>query len=131
MPSVIEVILFICDVVEWVSIEEKEEAKHWVEKTSGCPTWRDGYCMVDGRLIRLFDKPAFFREVYYNRKCNYSVNVQLITLPDLRISNYVARQCRSAHDSTVFKDSRCSKEINSLFSSSESMWGDSAYMSQT
>ena len=116
---VIEAILSMRDVVRWASVEEKEEAKEWVYKTSGCRVWRDGYCMVDGTLIPLFEKPAFFGEAYYDRKCNYSLNVQLITLPNLRIIDYVVGHCGSAHDSTVFKDSRCAKETNQLFSSSE------------
>ncbi|KAF7290716.1 hypothetical protein MIND_01312300 [Mycena indigotica] len=45
---------------------EKEEAKAWVEKTSGCREWRDGWCMVDGTLIPLATRPpaALFPEYY-------------------------------------------------------------------
>ncbi|KAF8166165.1 hypothetical protein BJ912DRAFT_1003126 [Pholiota molesta] len=35
---------------------EKEEAKQWVESHS-CRKWRDGWCMVDGTLVPLFDRP--------------------------------------------------------------------------
>ncbi|KAF8056603.1 hypothetical protein FPV67DRAFT_643871 [Lyophyllum atratum] len=36
--------------------EEKERAKRWVERTS-CKAWRDGWCMVDGTLVTLYDRP--------------------------------------------------------------------------
>jgi hypothetical protein len=49
-------------VIQWPTEDEKEEAKAWVEMTSceaSCPTWRDGFCMVDGTLIPLFEKPGY------------------------------------------------------------------------
>ncbi|KAJ7699411.1 hypothetical protein B0H16DRAFT_1484226 [Mycena metata] len=55
---------------------EKEEAKSWVEAHS-CRAWRDGWCMVDGTLVALFDRPFWFGESYFDRKCNYSLNVQV------------------------------------------------------
>lgn len=119
------------DVIRWASEGEKEEAKQWVENTSSCSTWRDGYCMVDGTLIPLFEKPTFFGEAYFDRKSNYSLNVQLITLPNLRIIDYVLGHCGSAHDSTVFKDSRTVKDNAKLFNKQEWIWADSAYTSQT
>ena len=128
---VIEAILSNQNAVRWVSEEEKEEAKQWVEQASGCQTWRDGYCMVDGTLIPLFAKPSFFGEAYFDRKSNYSLNVQLISLPNLRIIDYVVGHCGSAHDSTVFKDSRCVQEQQQLFTPKEWIWGDSAYTAQT
>ena len=118
-------------VIRWASEEEKEEAKRWVEHTSGCTTWRDGYCMVDGTLIPLFAKPAFFGEAYFDRKSNYSLNAQLVTLPNLRIIDYVVGHCGSAHDSTAFKDSRAVQEKTRLFNKQEWIWADSAYTSQT
>ena len=128
---VIEAILANYHAVRWVSEEEKEESKEWVAKVSGCQTWRDGYCMVDGTLIPLFAKPSFFGEAYFDRKSNYSLNVQLVSLPNLRIVDYVVGLCGSAHDSTVFKDSWCVQEQQQLFTSKEWIWGDSAYTTQT
>lgn len=52
---------------------------------------------------------------------------QLITLPNLRIIDYVVGHCGSAHDSTVFRDSRTYQDHGSLFSADEWMWADSAY----
>jgi hypothetical protein len=62
--------------VHWPSEEEKEEAKDWVESVS-CPAWRDGFCMVDGTPAILFQKPGYHGEAYFDRKSNYSLNVQV------------------------------------------------------
>lgn len=63
-------------VIRWVTEDEKEEAKEWVDATS-CPEWRDGFCMVDGTLIPLFEKPGHHGEAYFDRKSNYSLNIQV------------------------------------------------------
>ncbi|KAF9059460.1 hypothetical protein BDP27DRAFT_1238774 [Rhodocollybia butyracea] len=67
--------------------EEKEEAKQWVEDHSGlprrcnttraCRAWRDGWCFVDGTLIPLYARPYWYGESYFDRKCRYSLNVQV------------------------------------------------------
>ncbi|KAI5777311.1 hypothetical protein EDC01DRAFT_624108, partial [Geopyxis carbonaria] len=64
------------EVIKWPTEVEKEEAKNWVQSVS-CPAWRNGYCMVDGTLIPLFEKPHHYGEAYFDRKSNYSLNVQL------------------------------------------------------
>jgi hypothetical protein len=56
---------------------EKEEAKQWVEKRSSCPAWRDGWCFVDGTLIPLAFRPFWYGQSYFDRKCNYSLNIQV------------------------------------------------------
>jgi hypothetical protein len=139
------------NVIQYPSQEEKELAKEWVEAAS-VPGWRDGWCMVDGTLIPLAEKPGYHGETYYDRKSNYSLNVQvrtafdptyvyqplttlpllqqLITLPNLRIVDYVIGHCGSAHDSTVFQESRTSIDHDELFADGEWMWADSAYASE-
>jgi len=54
----------------------KAEAKDWVEKQS-CPAWRNGWLMVDGTLVPLFRRPGYFGNVFFDRKSNYSLNVQV------------------------------------------------------
>jgi len=56
---------------------EKEEAKQWVEKYSKCPAWRDGWCFVDGTLVPLAFRPYWYGQSYFDRKCNYSLNIQV------------------------------------------------------
>jgi hypothetical protein len=65
--------------VRWPNSMEKEAAKATVERLS-CPAWRDGFCMVDGTLIPLFQKPGHHGEAYFDRKSNYSLNVQVCFL---------------------------------------------------
>lgn len=60
----------------WPTGEEKEEAKQWVEDNS-CAAWRDGWIMVDGTLVPLYSRPGFFGNSWYDRKSNYSLNVQV------------------------------------------------------
>lgn len=62
--------------VQWASDEARETAKQWVEDRS-CPAWRNGWLMVDGTLVPLFQRPAFFGNTWFDRKSNYSMNVQV------------------------------------------------------
>jgi hypothetical protein len=62
--------------LHWADESEKEAAKMWVEENS-CPAWRDGWLMVDGTLVPLFARPGFYGNTWYDRKSNYSMNVQV------------------------------------------------------
>ncbi|KIJ30953.1 hypothetical protein M422DRAFT_186478 [Sphaerobolus stellatus SS14] len=73
------------EVTRWATADEKVDAKRWV-KAASCAEWRNGFAMVDGTLIPLAEKPGFHGEAYFDRKSNYSFNVQVcITLPSLYI----------------------------------------------
>jgi hypothetical protein len=65
------------DALRWPTEEEIEEAKEWVERTSGCPEFREGWCMVDGTLVPLYSRPNWYGESYFDRKCNYSMSFQV------------------------------------------------------
>lgn len=45
--------------LRWPTEAVKEEAKQWVEEAS-CPSWHDGWLMVDGTLVPLFMRPGMF-----------------------------------------------------------------------
>ena len=62
--------------LHWPDSDTKERAKAWVEEHS-CPAWRDGWCMVDGTLIPLHAWPAWYGNTWFDRKSNYSLNVQV------------------------------------------------------
>ncbi|TBU27891.1 hypothetical protein BD311DRAFT_633920, partial [Dichomitus squalens] len=66
---------FIEESIRLPTSEEKEKAKQWVEAHS-CKAWHDGWCMVDGTLVPLDERPFWYGESYFDRKCNYSLNVQ-------------------------------------------------------
>ncbi|KAF7291383.1 DDE Tnp4 domain-containing protein [Mycena indigotica] len=106
--------------------EEKEQAKEWVEEHS-CPAWRDGWLMVDGTLVPLYARPAHFGNNWFDRKSNYSLNVQLITTPDLRIIDYGIGLPGSQHNATAWKKTRIPSEFVVLLPNGEWIWADSAY----
>jgi hypothetical protein len=62
--------------VRFPTSAEKKEAKKWVQAHS-CRAWRDGWCFVDGTLVPLTYRPFWFGESYFDRKCNYSLNIQV------------------------------------------------------
>ncbi|PBK81227.1 hypothetical protein ARMGADRAFT_948536 [Armillaria gallica] len=64
------------DVIHWLSAKEKEAAKEWVEVASYA-AWRNRWILVDRTLVPLAEKPAYYGEVYFDRKSNYSLNVQV------------------------------------------------------
>ncbi|KAF7291261.1 DDE Tnp4 domain-containing protein [Mycena indigotica] len=112
--------------IRWPSAAEKEAAKEWVEAAS-CAAWRDGWLLVDGTLVPLSDKPGFHGEAYFDRKSNYSLNIQLITLPNLRIIDYVIGHTGSCHDSTAFAGSCVYRHHATLLTGREWIWADSVY----
>jgi hypothetical protein len=59
-----------------INSPDRDEAKEWVEEQS-CPGWRKGWLMVDGTLIPIYARPGFYGNVFYDRKCNYSMNCQV------------------------------------------------------
>jgi hypothetical protein len=63
-------------VIRWPSAREKEDAKEWVEAAT-CVAWRNGCIFVDGTLVPLAEKPGYHGEAYFDRKSNYSLNVQV------------------------------------------------------
>ncbi|KAF7372536.1 DDE Tnp4 domain-containing protein [Mycena venus] len=117
---------FMTEAVRMPTPAEKEKAKAWVEAHS-CKAWRDGWCMVDGTLVALFDRPFWFGESYFDRKCNYSLNIQIVSLPNLRIIDFGYGYTGSTHDSTAWEGTRLAKERETLLQNGEFIWADSAY----
>ncbi|PWW72732.1 hypothetical protein C7212DRAFT_142629, partial [Tuber magnatum] len=63
--------------IRWPAAQssEREKAKKMVEERT-IPAWRNGWVMIDGTLIPLCQRPYYYGEVFFNRKSNYSLNVQ-------------------------------------------------------
>ena len=59
-----------------------EHAMAWVEDNS-CPAWCNGWCMVNGTLVPLFQCPHHFGNTFFDQKSNYSMNVQVRTITTL------------------------------------------------
>jgi hypothetical protein len=62
--------------IRWPTVEEKSTAADWIVEET-CPAWRPGFAMVDGTLIPLHAKPGHFGEQFFDRKSNYSLNLQV------------------------------------------------------
>jgi len=60
----------------WPDNTAKECAKAWVEENS-CPAWWNGWLMVDGTLVPLSVRPGYYGNTFFDRKSNYSLNVQV------------------------------------------------------
>nr|GAT51887.1 predicted protein [Mycena chlorophos] len=116
--------------IRWPTEEEKERSKQWVEEHS-CTAWRDGWPFVDGTLIPLYARPAHFGNNWFDRKSNYSLNLQLITTADLQIIDYGVGLPGSQHDATAWKKTRIPSEFDILLPNGEWIWADSAYPLQT
>lgn len=135
---------FMEEAVRFPTPEEKEGAKEWVERHS-CKAWRHGWCLVDGTLVPLAERPHWFGESYFDRKCNYSLNIQVgsvhvilnrfpyshfsqvVSLPNLRIIDFSYGQTGSTHDSTAWNDTVLAQNHETLMSPGEWVWADSAY----
>ncbi|KAI5777173.1 hypothetical protein EDC01DRAFT_592324, partial [Geopyxis carbonaria] len=59
----------------WPTSEQRERHKAHVE-ANVCASWRDGWLMIDGTLVPLFERPYYYGEAFFDRKSNYSLNVQ-------------------------------------------------------
>jgi hypothetical protein len=123
---------------------EKDEAKAWVQAHS-CKAWRHRWCFVDGALVPLSNRPFWFGESYFDRKSNYSLNVQvclccfslsdrshpctcyqIVLLPDLRMIDFTYGHTGSAHNATAWEGTQLYKEHETLLEDVEWVWGDSA-----
>ena len=56
--------------------EEKESAKAWVGNQV-CSEWRDGYLMVDGTKIPLFQHPGLHVDAWFDKNWSYSLDCQV------------------------------------------------------
>ncbi|KIJ93235.1 hypothetical protein K443DRAFT_125668 [Laccaria amethystina LaAM-08-1] len=110
--------------------EQMQEAKDWVEANS-FPAWHKGWLMVDGTLIPMFQCPHHFGSAYFDRKSNYSENVQIINTPDLHIIDYDIGLPGSQHDATAWKHMHLPQEHQQLLKDGGFVWADSAYPVRT
>ncbi|KAJ7101040.1 hypothetical protein C8R44DRAFT_641666 [Mycena epipterygia] len=67
---------FMQEAVRMPTPEEKEKAKRWIQNHL-CKSWRNGWCFVDGTLVPLDERPTWYGPSYFDRKCNYSLNIQV------------------------------------------------------
>ncbi|SAM84996.1 uncharacterized protein UBRO_20863 [Ustilago bromivora] len=63
----------------WATEDKKIKSKDWVLTKTRIPEWKHGFAMVDGMLVPLQFTPGM--EGHFDRKKNYSLNIQLVVLP--------------------------------------------------
>ena len=80
--------------VIWPSNKMRSEIKSRILQDYGIP---DCVGIVDGTHIILQNKPALCGSAYYNRKCSYSINVQIISDDTRRILFYDVRYFVISH----------------------------------
>ncbi|RDX44581.1 hypothetical protein OH76DRAFT_1359516 [Lentinus brumalis] len=117
---------FLTEFIRHPTPGEKEKAKDWVEAHS-CRAWRNGWCMVDGTLVPFDDRPFWYGESYFDRKSNYSMNVQVVSLPNLRIIEVSYGHTGSTHDSSAWQKTNFAQCHDDLLEDGEFIWADSAY----
>jgi hypothetical protein len=113
--------------IRWPVGQDREDVKQMVEDQTEIHGFRNGWCMVDGTLVPLFQKPAWFGETFFDRKSNYSMNIQIINTPDRRIIDYASGFRGTVTDSKAFRFTRLGREHEVLLAPDEWCWGDQGY----
>lgn len=52
--------------VWWPASQKKEAAKEWFEDQVQVSEWQNGFCMIDGILIPLCQKPLHHGDTFYD-----------------------------------------------------------------
>ncbi|KAL0569843.1 hypothetical protein V5O48_012120 [Marasmius crinis-equi] len=115
--------------VNWSSYakdEEKQEAKEWVRQQL-CMEFEGGWCMVDGMLVTLDQRLYWYGLSYWDRKNNYSLNIQIINMPNLRIIDFGFGHVGSTHDAMAWDKTYFTQHPKEFLNENEFIWADSAY----
>lgn len=104
--------------IRWPIEEERESAKEWVENQT-CSAFRDGWYIVDGTTIPIFEKLHYFGGSFYDQKPQYSINAQIINTPNRQVIDYVTGFNGSRHDTHCFGFTRLSKHHKDLLPNGE------------
>lgn len=114
--------------IRWPTGAEKEEAKNWADqKARRAIGWREGFCFVDGTLIPLYARPYHYGDCFFDRRSRYSLNVQIINTPNLRIIDYSSGFVGSSHDARCFAYTKLARQHSQLLAPGEFCWADVAY----
>jgi hypothetical protein len=64
------------DSVHFPDAHEKEAAKNFVEEHT-CPEWQNGFLLVDGTKLPLFQRPGLHGDAWYDKSGEYSIDCQV------------------------------------------------------
>lgn len=85
---------------------------------------------VDCTHIPILSPGGNDAERFRNRRSRFSINTQTVVSADLLIRDVIARWPGSAHDSTIFSNSRLSELMHSAPLNKYHLLGDSGYACQ-
>jgi hypothetical protein len=110
--------------ISWPSEHERREISRRFATKYGLP---GAVGIVDGTHIVLAQKPHIDGEVYFSRKKQYSINLQLVCDEKKRVIFYQTGWPGSVSDSTVFDESHLCKDPDRFFSLREFLLADAGF----
>ena len=112
----------------WPNAEERQRIAESFLGLHGFPN-----CIgaIDGTYVGLCERPSWCGQDYYNRKCFYGVQAQIICDHNGRILDIYSGWPSSVHDNRVWRNSSIYKNPTSYFSNGQYLVSDSALTSST
>jgi len=110
--------------ISWPSATERKALSIYNEQTFGFPGCISS---TDGTHIVLFQRPGLQGEVYWSRKCQYSMNVILTFDHKRQIRYIIAGWPGSVHDTKAWESGEVHKHPGQFFSPGEYQLGDSGF----
>lgn len=110
--------------LQWYTPSEKRIMKRRIEKEMGFP---DCVGFLDGSIMVFDIRPVKDYTYYFNRKCDYGVNIQIVCDLDGRIRFFFSGFPSSVHDARCIRNSPLIARKESFFEGEEYVLGDSAY----
>jgi hypothetical protein len=114
------------DIIKWPNAIERAHISKRFELDHGLP---NAVGIVDGTHCIFAQKPRIDGEVYWSRKCCYSINLQLVCDDNKIITYYQTGFPGSVYDSTIFSQSKICKAPQDFFSPGQFLLADSGYAS--
>ncbi|CAM6107633.1 unnamed protein product [Calypogeia fissa] len=125
-PDELSELYFVMDATRWPDRVERRRISEEFSKKGfpGCVG------LIDGTLIPLTQRPKNSGECYYDRKCNYSMNAQVICDHQRKILFLYTGMPGSVSDLTDFKRTSLYADMNEgeLFDRNQYLLGDSGYV---
>ncbi|KAK4694910.1 nuclease HARBI1, partial [Phenoliferia sp. Uapishka_3] len=116
------------DFVTYPTPEERLRAAQYQWIKVPVDGWQYGIIMIDGTTVNFDSRPGFDGNSYFDRKFEYSMNLQVVNLPEtLRIVDFNVGYTGSANDQSVFKTMPLAKNPEKFLNPKEFILTDSAY----